>query len=126
MITTQIKTNLSVVQSNGRNEITADVSTALGGNDSGLTPHELLEASLGACTTITVMMYSKRKQWPVTDVVTTVNIVSEKGEINEIYREISFKGKFTEVHVSKLLEIANKCPMHIFLGKKSVITTKVV
>ena len=126
MITTQIKTNLSVVQSNGQHSITSDVATALGGNDSGLNPHELLEASLGACTTITVMMYARRKQWPVTDIVTTVKIVSEKGEMNEISREIKFIGDLTEVHISKLLEIADKCPMHNFLEKKSVITTKAV
>ncbi|MES2527318.1 MAG: OsmC family protein [Bdellovibrionota bacterium] len=126
MITTQIKNNLSVVQSNGQHSITADVPTALGGNDTGLTPHELLEASLGACTTITVMMYAKRKQWPLKDVVTTVKILSEKGEMNEISREIKLVGDLTEVHVEKLMEIANKCPMHNFLEKKSIITTKAV
>ncbi len=126
MITTQIKNKLSVVQSNGQHSITSDVSTALGGDDSGLNPHELLEASLGACTTITVMMYAKRKQWPLRDVITTVKILSEKGEINEISRDIKFVGDLTEVHVSKLLEIANKCPLHNFLEKKSIITTKAV
>ncbi len=126
MITTQIKNNLSVVQSNGQHSITADVSKQLGGDDTALNPHELLEASLGACTTITVMMYAKRKQWPVKDVITTVKIISEKGEINEISRDIKFIGDLTEVHVDKLLEIANKCPMHNFLEKKSVITTKAV
>ncbi len=123
MITTKILTNLSVTQTNGSHSITADVSQKLGGGGSALNPHELLEASLGACTTITVMMYAKRKQWPLTDVVTTVKILSENGEVNEISRKIELKGDLTDVHRERLLEIANKCPMHNFLQKKSHIET---
>lgn len=126
MIITSLKSNLSVTQSNGSHSISADVSKSLGGDDSALSPHELLEASLGACTTITVMMYARRKQWPVKDVITTVKILSEAGEINEISRTIAFKGDVTDVHRDKLLEIANKCPMHTFLGKKSHIVTSIV
>ncbi len=125
MITTNIKNNLSVNQTNGSHSITADVNQKLGGDDSGLSPHELLEASLGACTTITLMMFAKRKHWPVKDVITTVKILSEAGEVNEISRTIELKGDLTEVHRDKLLEIANKCPMHLFLEKKSKVVTSI-
>ena len=126
MITTKIRTNLSVTQTNGEHTITADVGKDIGGDDTALNPHELLEASLGSCTTITVMMYARRKQWPLKDVVTTVKVVSEKAEINEISREIKFEGDLTQEQKERLLEIADKCPMHKFLSKTSSITTKAV
>jgi putative redox protein len=126
VIRTSIKANLSVTQTNGEHTITADVGKDVGGDDSALNPHELLEASLGSCTTITVMMYARRKQWPLKDVVTTVKVVSEKEEINEISREIQLVGDLDREQKERLVEIANKCPMHKFLSKKSAITTKAV
>ncbi|MFL5783897.1 MAG: OsmC family protein [Bacteriovoracaceae bacterium] len=126
MIRTSIKTNLSVTQTNGEHTITADVGKDNCGDDSALSPHELLEASLGACTTITVLMYARRKQWRLKDVVTTVKVVSEKEEINEISREIQLIGDIDQEQKERLMEIANKCPMHKFLSKKSSITTKAV
>lgn len=126
MIKTQYLKNLSVTQTNGQHSITSDVSKETGGDDSGLNPHELLEASLGACTSITVMMYAKRKNVPLEDVITTVRIQSEKGEINEISRDIELKGDLTEEMKAKLMLIANKCPMHNFIEKKSTITTRLV
>lgn len=126
MIKTQMKSNLSVTQTNDLHSITSDVSKENGGDGSALNPHELLEASLGACTSITVMMYAKRKNVPLLDVITTVKITSEKGEINEITRDIEFKGELTEELREKLLSIANRCPMHNFLQKKSTIATRSV
>jgi putative redox protein len=126
MIRTQILKNLSVTQTNGEHTITTDVGKDIGGDDTGLNPHELLEASLGSCTTITVMMYAKRKNFPLSDVVTTVKVVSEKGGENEISREIEFKGELTDEQKKRLLEIADKCPMHNFLVKGSKINTKAI
>lgn len=126
MITSKVRDNLSVTITSGKHAIIADVSNALGGDDAGPGPHDLLEASLGACTTITVMMFARRKQWPLKDVVTTVTILSEKGEINEIQRDVQLIGDLSEEQRTRLLEIANKCPMHNFLQKKSQITTRIV
>lgn len=126
MIRTSIRNNLSVTQTNDQHTITADVGKDIGGDDTALNPHELLEASLGACTTITVMMYAKRKNYPVEDVITTVKVVSESGEINEITRDIELKGSLDEETKKRLMDIANKCPMHKFLTKKSSITTRIV
>lgn len=126
MITSKRRSNLSVSITSGKHTITADVSNALGGDDAGPGPHELLEASLGACTTITVMMFARRKQWPLKDVVTNVTISSEKGEVNEIQRDVELIGELSDEQRSKLLDIANKCPMHNFLQKKSIITTRIV
>lgn len=126
MITTKLLKNLSVTQTNGQHSITSDVSKETGGDDSGLNPHELLEASLGACTSITVMMYAKKKNVPLEDVVTTVKITSEKGEINEISRDIELRGDLSPELKEKLMSIANRCPMHNFIEKKSHITTRLV
>lgn len=117
--------NLSVKVTNQKHQIISDVSQNLGGYDLGFNPHELLEASLGACTSITIMMYAKRRNLPLNDVLTKVTITPES-EDNSILREISFIGDLTEDQKKKLFEIANKCPMHNFLLKKSQIDTRLV
>lgn len=126
MIRTSIRQNYSVTQTNGQHSITADVGKDIGGDDSALNPHELLEASLGACTTITVMMYARRKNFALDDVITTVKVVSEKGDMNEVSREIELKGSLDDDAKARLLEIADKCPMHKFLSKRSNIITRLV
>lgn len=126
MIRTSIWKNLTVTQTNDQHTITADVGTDLGGDASALNPHELLEASLGACTSITVMMYARKKAIPLEDVVTTVKILSENGDANAISRKVELKGNLDEATKARLLEIANKCPMHKFLSKKSEIKTELV
>jgi putative redox protein len=125
MITTGHKNNLCVTLTNGEHTITADVGKDLGGDDCALNPHELLESSLASCTTITILLYARRKQWPLTDVITKVRVVSEKGDLNEIVRNIEFKGELTEEQRHRLSEIADKCPMHKFLMKGSVIVTSI-
>lgn len=94
--------------------------------DFGMTPHELLEASLAACTTLTLKMYAGRKEWPLEDVVTTVKVLSENGETNEISRVIELKGNLDPDMRARLLDIAGKCPMHKFISKKSDIKTELV
>ncbi len=125
MIEIKKNLNLSVQATNLKFTILSDVSTEQGGDDLGFNPHELLEASLGACTSITVMMYAKRRNLPLLDVSTKVTIISEDAE-NVILREISFVGDLDDEQKKKLLEIANKCPMHKFLLKKSQIETRAV
>ena len=126
MIKTQILKSLSVTQTNGQHSITSDISKETGGDDTGLNPHELLEASLGACTSITVMMYAKKKNVPLEDVITTVKILSEKNEVTEINRDIELKGDLSAEMKEKLMSIANRCPMHNFIEKKSTIITRQV
>ncbi len=122
MITVKKNNNLSVTASNERHSFIADVLPKLGGDDTGLDPHELLEASLGACTNITVMMYAKRKGWPLEDIQTVVTITKEAEE-NIIRREIQLKGELDGEQKAKLIEIANKCPIHRFLERKTTVET---
>lgn len=123
MITVKKKENLSVEISNSLHSLVADVDSKVGGDDRGLNPHELLEASLGACTNITILMVAKRKGWPLDDVQTVVKIIKEAEE-NIIKREITLIGNLSLEQKEKLIEIANKCPMHNFLERKTIIETE--
>lgn len=103
-------------------QILADEPVKLGGSDLGANPSQLLEAALASCTTITLSMYSTRKKWPVTNidcVVTTTKIDGKKA----FNRAITLKGDLTEEQRQRILEIANKCPVHKVLSQSSVINS---
>lgn len=106
----------------GRNAFTADVSETLGGDDLGPDPHDLLDASLGACTALTVLMVARRKNLPVEDIQVTITH-SEADGLYTLNRQIKFIGKLTAEQRDYLLGIANKCPIHKALhGKFEVVT----
>jgi len=101
----------------------SDVKENLGGTDLGPDPHELLEASLVACTVITVQMYADHKKWNLQSTEVQVKIDKE-GADSHILREIRFTGDLTEEQRTRLMEIANKCPIHKLLTGKIEITTR--
>ena len=102
--------------------ILSGVPEKLGGHDEGMDPHELLEAALAACTIITVQMYANCKQWPLQSTNVQVKVESE-GKESKISRKISFVGELTPEQSEKLLEIANKCPIHNLLESTVHIET---
>ncbi len=102
--------------------ITSDVSVALGGDDLGPDPHDLLDAALTACTALTVTMVARRKNIPLTDVQVRITHVEADG-LYSFNRQIKLLGALSGEQRDYLLGIANKCPIHrALLGRFEVLT----
>lgn len=104
------------------NSLTADEPSAAGGQELGLSPRELLCASLGACTCITLRMYADRKGIALESVEV---IVAEENEAGPavISRQIKLTGQLDEAQRSRLMEIADKCPVHQLLSNPIPVKT---
>ncbi len=95
------------------------------GDGQGPNPHDLLNASLGVCTAMTVMMVAQRKKWPLEDV--RVEITHEEDDANyKMLRKIELVGQLSEEQRVYLMGIANKCPIHKALHKKFEIESSLL
>jgi len=116
--------------SNGRHVWNADVDKTLGSDDRAPDPHDLLDSALAACTTLTLELYIRRRQMPVTGLRVTVDRMEDKnaeGQVRyQLQRRIFIEGDVAEADRQRLLEIANKCPIHKLLGGEIVIASEVV
>ncbi len=125
MVTGNLKEKSLAAELHIRNhELIAGVVAALGGQDEGPSPHELIEAALTACTIITVQMYANRKQWPLLSTDVETKIVSETKDGTVISRDIKFRGDLTQEQRDQLFAIANKCPIHKLLSGKVEIQSQ--
>jgi putative redox protein len=98
----------------GMHKWLADEPESLGGRDTGPAPASLLLSSLGACTSITLKMYAKRKDWPLEALRVTLSMTSTaNGTL--IDRQIVLTGPLSEDQRERLLQIANACPVHKIL-----------
>src|SRR5262249_38683440 len=106
----------------GPHRLTADEPAAVGGTESGPSPYELLLAALGACTSMTVAMYARRRQWPLEEVSVRMKhskihaedcatCETKEGMLDRVESEIELTGELNEEQRAKLLEIATKCPV---------------
>ena len=105
--------------------VIADEPEDLGGTDMGPAPGEFLLMSLASCTAITIRMYADRKQIPLESA--RVEVSMEKNDFKTtLKRELYFTGNLSAEHRAKLLEIAEKCPVHKTLNSPIQIETKLV
>jgi putative redox protein len=108
----------------GPHRLVADEPAPVG-DDTGPAPHDLLLAALGTCTSMTVKMYADRKGWPLERV--EVKLHQEKqGDVHVMRRTIHLIGPLDEEQRARLLEIANKCPVHRTLSGKIAIESELV
>ncbi len=129
MIVTGInsKQRYETVISAGNNVIIADETTANGGKDSGFTPHELLGAALASCTSITLRMYADRKKMDLEEIRVEVSAEhSSEPNTTILNLLIHLEGDITPVEKSRLLEIANLCPIHKVLEGTTKINSSLV
>lgn len=109
----------------GRHQLLSDAPEALGGENSGPEPHDLLAAALAACTALTVTMYAKRKGMALDDVKVRIEHGQKEGAY-ELLRHIDFVGALDADEKARLLDIANKCPVHKTLTGTIRIQTEAV
>ncbi len=121
---------LQDVQS-GPHHVLADEPEELGGTNKGLTPYGLVAAGLGACTSMTIRMYARRKAWPLEGISVDITHAKEHAtdaansgaKVDHFERVIHLKGDLTPEQRQKLLEIADKCPVHRTLERSSTVAT---
>ena len=106
----------------GGHAIRSDEEAEKGGDDTGATPHELLLAALGSCTAMTLKLYAERKGWPLRDVHVTLNGANGEGAYI-ISRHVAIDGDLDAGQRQRLLEIADKCPVHRTLTGEITINT---
>jgi putative redox protein len=118
----------------GHHTFRADEPEEVGGNDFGPSPYELVLSGLGACTAMTLRMYAERKKWKLEEVDVYLdhskdyaedceNPEDKKSKIDIMERKIVLKGALDKKQRERLLEIANKCPVHKTLEEKVEVRT---
>lgn len=119
----------------GPHRLLADEPVAAGGEDTGPGPYDLLLSALGACTAMTMRMYADRKALPMDHVTVTLNhkkiyardceaCETKEGMLDQIERVIAIDGALDAEQRAKLMEIADKCPVHRTLTSEIHIVTK--
>lgn len=110
---------------NGVHTVFADEPTDVGGKDSAPSPGDYLRMSLASCTAITLRMYADRKGFSVDEI--KVEVATEEAEGKTIFRtQVFLKGNLDSEQRSKMLKIANACPVHKVLTNPIATTTAIM
>jgi uncharacterized OsmC-like protein len=121
----------------GRHRLLADEPLADGGTDSGPGPYDLILGALGACTSMTIALYARRKRWPLDEVVVRLrhsrvhaedcaDCETKEGMLAVIESEISLSGPLSQDQRAKLRDMAERCPVHRTLSSEIKIRSRLV
>lgn len=125
------------IATNGKHVVASDEPPKVGGDDTGPTPYDFLCMGLGACTSMTIRMYADRKKWPVDRIAVRVrqdkihaedcvDCETKEGKVDRFEREIHVEGALDPEQRARLLEIADKCPVHQTLHRRNDIVTRML
>jgi len=119
----------------GPHRLVSDEPTSAGGTDTGPTPYDLLLAAIGSCTSMTIALYARRKQWPLQAVTVRLrhsrvhaedcaDCETRPAKLTLIERDIELEGVLDQEQRARLLAIANRCPVHLTLSSQMEIRTR--
>ena len=107
----------------GKHHLQADEPAGAGGKDAAPGPYDYLLIALGVCTSMTIGLYARRKQWPLAEIIVSLwhsriyakdceECETKEGMLDRIDMSIELSGGLTPEQRAKLMEIAEKCPVH--------------
>lgn len=121
----------------GKHSFAVDEPVSYGGTDTGASPYDLLLAALGSCTSMTIGLYARKRKWPLEKITISLrhakihardcdDCETQEGKVDRIWREIHLTGDLSDEQRAKLMEIADKCPVHQTLTSEINIKTVAV